>query len=71
MFHLHCWHLVEGSERKLRHPERCQSPAPEYIYWALITCRVTQRCCICNKTRYKKKDYDISEGSRFPDVKED
>jgi hypothetical protein len=82
MFHFHCWHLVPGSERKIRNPKRCQHPEPEYVitktydicgrcgFFSYVRCQITEKCCICSKIRKRKEDYDPSVALNFPDIKE-
>jgi hypothetical protein len=81
-FHLHCWHNVEGSERKVPVPARCKLKNPEFIREAAdegrtrtgggsvkykyVLVEVTQKCCLCPKTRVVKyRELDVEKALGF------
>lgn len=72
----HCWHLVDGSEKKLKYSCRdaCNYADDQYIVWnedfagPFIYIRKDVKCCWCNKfSTTKLRDFDISRASNYPD----
>jgi len=63
----HCWHKIEGSERKIKSNSKCQK-SDQYIQnGSYILYTVQQQCCICGKVQESPiyRDYDIFRASKY------
>lgn len=66
---LHCWHKIEGSERKIPYYTKCKlEKQPQYIRsggYVLYT--IKYKCCICGKEKesLEYRDYDIDRAKQY------
>ena len=69
MFHLHCWHLVPDSRRKLKSKSNCKLLPNEYSHNGYVEYVMKETCCKCNKTRETSvfRDYQIDRALKYPD----
>ncbi len=72
MFHLHCWHSIEGSEKKIASRSRCKKHKNSYISDGFLDMphvkyTTQQKCCICEKQRESivYRDFDIRRGLKY------
>jgi hypothetical protein len=78
MLHRHCWHTIEGSQRKIPIPSRCRASEPEYIRtewddvwpWDYILVAEVKYCCICGKRKQVKSQYNPEKAASFSGYKE-
>lgn len=71
-FHFHCWHIVEGSRRKIKRKYyHCKELSPFYQLGGHILYAYKKKCCICGKIKECiGKDYDVSRAMKYLSRKE-
>ena len=66
----HCWHKIQGSERKLPwNNSHCKllTDNGHYICGNEVWIEAQKQCCICGKIKtYNYTDYDIKRALQYP-----
>lgn len=69
MFHLHCWHKIENSERKLKGNSKCQKSDIYVCDGRYVKYTIQEQCCVCGKVHESiiYRDYDIVRALKYKD----
>ena len=76
-FHKHCYHAVQGTERRIKPFSKCKKIKTYVSEGDYIKVIRIEECCICGKTRispiyrnYSTDEHGLLMGLRYPSIEE-
>jgi hypothetical protein len=63
----HCWHKVDGSERKIPYKTKCKLQKSQFVHDGHIDYTIQYKCCVCGKVKESSiyRDYNISRAEEY------
>lgn len=63
----HCYHKIEGSERKIISNSKCKERSPYIANGCYVLYTIMRKCCVCGKIKESPiyKDYQINRGLEY------
>lgn len=63
----HCWHKIEGSERKIKSNRKCQLSNPYIAPGGYVLYTIRYKCCECGKEKESDiyRDYQVDRGLEY------